>query len=56
MTGSGLIGGAEELAGPARVVGRAGHLGHELIGGEALQVRWWGAVAQRLERVMDGPY
>src|SRR5215831_8915716 len=37
--GLALAGTAEEVAGPAGVVGRAGHLGHQLLGSEVLQVR-----------------
>src|SRR5262249_25497275 len=56
MTGSALAGAAEEVAGPGGVVGRAGYLGHGLIGREGLQVCRRGAVAYRLQGVVDGPH
>src|SRR5207245_5763374 len=53
---SALAATAEEVTGPADVVGRARHLGHQLLGSEVLQVRRCGAVAQGLQRVVDGPH
>ena len=43
--GSALAGTAKEVAGPGGIVGRAGHLGHELFGSEVIEVRRCGAVA-----------
>src|ERR1700746_858158 len=53
---SALAGAAEEVTGPAGVVGRARHLGHQLFGSDILQVRRCGAVAQRLQGVVDALY
>ena len=45
LAGSALAGTAEEVACPGGIVGRAGHLGHELFGSEVIEVRRCGAVA-----------
>ena len=45
MTASALAGAAEEVPGPAGVVGRAGHFGHQFVGCDVLEVLRCGAVA-----------
>src|SRR5262245_19383344 len=44
---------AQEIFRPSGVVGGAGDLVHQLLGGNALQVSRRGAVAQRLHSIVD---